>query len=155
MCFAICTRDQALDAIPTPAYIEKSRRTGGPLKPAFGLSGVQHFWQERYYDFNIRNHPQFVEKLRYIHRNPVRAGLCLRRRDREWSSFRHYATGCEGVVQIESGLDCAKARQGDSVWRWKLPGLTSRPNEVSAQATAGSSGQGEISGQPLSSQTRA
>jgi hypothetical protein len=33
---------------------------------------AEHFWQKRYYDFNIRNHPQFVEKLRYIHRNPVR-----------------------------------------------------------------------------------
>src|SRR5215831_3376013 len=69
---------------------------GGPLKPAFGLSGEsKHFWQKRYYDFNIRNYPQFVEKLRYIHRNPVRRGLCERPEDWEWSSFRHYATGCE------------------------------------------------------------
>ncbi len=27
------------------------------------------FWEKRYYDFNIRDHQQFVEKLRYIHRN--------------------------------------------------------------------------------------
>jgi putative transposase len=78
------------------------RATGGPLKPAFGLSGEQHFWQKRYYDFNIRNYPQFVEKLRYIHRNPVQAGLCERPEDWEWSSFRHYATGCEGRLEIES-----------------------------------------------------
>jgi hypothetical protein len=75
---------------------------GGPLKPAFGLSGERHFWQKRYYDFNIRNYPQFVEKLRYIHRNPVKAGLCERPEDWEWSSFRHYAIGCEGRVEIES-----------------------------------------------------
>jgi len=31
---------------------------------------AEHFWQKRYYDFNIRNYDQFVEKLRYIHRNP-------------------------------------------------------------------------------------
>jgi len=43
-----------------------------------------------------------VEKLRYIHRNPVKAGLCERPEDWEWSSFRHYATGCEGQVEIES-----------------------------------------------------
>ncbi|HEX3742272.1 MAG TPA: transposase, partial [Terriglobales bacterium] len=45
---------------------------GGPFKPDFGLSGVkaEHFWQKRYYDLNIRDHDQFVEKLRYIHRNP-------------------------------------------------------------------------------------
>ena len=95
-----------------------------PLKPKDGLNGppvlsdalkslkqgvsrcligdAEHFWQKRYYDFNIRNYPQFVEKLRYIHRNPVKAGLCERPEDWEWSSFRHYATGCEGRVEIES-----------------------------------------------------
>jgi hypothetical protein len=43
-----------------------------------------------------------MEKLRYTHRNPVRAGLCERPEDWEWSSFRHYATGAAGRVEIES-----------------------------------------------------
>jgi len=63
---------------------------GGPFKPEVGLSGaVQHFWQKRYYDFNLRNHDQFVEKLRYIHRNPLKAGLCQRPADWPWSTFNH------------------------------------------------------------------
>jgi putative transposase len=66
------------------------------------IGEAEHFWQKRYYDLNIRDYPQFVEKLRYIHRNPIRAGLCERPEDWEWSSFRHYATGCEGRVEIES-----------------------------------------------------
>ena len=66
------------------------------------IGDADHFWQKRYYDFNIRNYPQFVEKLHYIHRNPVKAGLCERPEDWEWSSFRHYAKGCEGRVEIES-----------------------------------------------------
>jgi putative transposase len=66
------------------------------------IGDAEHFWQKRYYDCNIRDYPQFVEKLRYIHRNPVKAGLCERPQDWEWSSFRHYATGCEGRVEIES-----------------------------------------------------
>jgi len=66
------------------------------------IGDAEHFWQKRYYDFNIRDYPQFVEKLRYIHRNPVKAGLCERPEDWEWSSFRHYATGCEKGVEIES-----------------------------------------------------
>jgi len=66
------------------------------------IGDADHFSQKRYYDFNIRNYPQFVEKLRYIHRNPVKLGLCERPEDWEWSSFRHYATGCEGRVEIES-----------------------------------------------------
>ncbi len=39
------------------------------------IGRAEHFWQKRYYDFNVRNERQFVEKLRYIHRNPVDARL--------------------------------------------------------------------------------
>jgi putative transposase len=66
------------------------------------IGDAEHFWEKRYYDFNVRNHPQFVEKLRYIHRNPVTANLCEHPEDLAWSSFRHYATGCVGRVGIES-----------------------------------------------------
>jgi putative transposase len=65
------------------------------------IGDAEHFWQKRYYDFYLRSYRQFVEKLRYIHRNPVKRGLCARPEDWEWSSFRQYATGCEGRVQIE------------------------------------------------------
>ena len=66
------------------------------------IGNAEHFWQERYYDFNVRNYAQFVEKLRYIHRNPVEEGFCDRPEDWQWSSFRHYAFGNEGRVEIES-----------------------------------------------------
>lgn len=69
---------------------------------------AEHFWQKRYYDFNIWNHRQFVEKLRYIHRNPVKRGLCERPEDWKWSSFLHYATGQEERVEIESGWTARK-----------------------------------------------
>ena len=65
------------------------------------IGDAEHFWQKRYYDFNIRSDEQFVEKLGYIHRNPVRRALCDRPEDWEWSSFMQYATGCEGRVEIE------------------------------------------------------
>ena len=66
------------------------------------IGEAEHFWQKRYYDFNIRGRQQFLEKLRYIHRNPVKRGLCAEPEDWEWSSFRHYATGMEDRVEIES-----------------------------------------------------
>ena len=64
--------------------------------------GCDHFWQKRYYDFNVRTHRQFGEKLDYMHRNPVTHGLCLQPSQWPWSSFIHYATGADGVVEIES-----------------------------------------------------
>jgi putative transposase len=75
------------------------------------IGEAEHFWQKRYYDLNIRNHRQFVETLRYIHRNPVERGLCERPEDWEWSSFRHYATGIEGRVEIESQWTARKREQ--------------------------------------------
>ena len=61
-----------------------------------------HFWQARYYDFNVWTPKKRIEKLRYLHRNPVKRGLVDKPEDWMWSSFRHYATAVEGVVEIES-----------------------------------------------------
>jgi putative transposase len=60
------------------------------------------FWLPRYYDFNVFTARKRVEKLRYIHRNPVVRGLVERPEDWHWSSFCHYATGERGTVEIES-----------------------------------------------------
>ena len=66
------------------------------------FSDGRSFWQARYYDFNVWSSHKRVEKLRYMHRNPVERGLVTNPEDWEWSSFRHYQTGVEGVVEIES-----------------------------------------------------
>jgi putative transposase len=60
------------------------------------------FWQRRYYDFNVWTDRKRIEKLRYMHRNPIARGLVERPEDWKWSSFLHYATGIEGPVEIES-----------------------------------------------------
>jgi putative transposase len=60
------------------------------------------YWQARYYDFNVFTGRKRIEKLRYIHRNPVRRGLVDRPEDWAWSSYRHYLTGEAGTVEVES-----------------------------------------------------
>jgi len=60
------------------------------------------FWQIRYYDFNVWTDRKRIEKLRYMHRNPVKRGLVEKPEDWAWSSFVHYATGVEGTVEIAS-----------------------------------------------------
>jgi len=47
------------------------------------------FWQARYYDFNVHSEKKRIEKLRYMHRNPVVRGLAAKPEDWPWSSFRH------------------------------------------------------------------
>jgi putative transposase len=73
------------------------------LKLSVAVRGRERpFWQAHYYDFNVSSHAKFVEKLRYIHRNPVRRGLVAKPEDWLWSSHRHYQTGIRGSVEIES-----------------------------------------------------
>ncbi len=61
---------------------------------------LPRFWLRRYYDFNITTWPKYVEKLRYIHRNPVTRDLVSSPENYLWSSFRHYATNHPGTVTI-------------------------------------------------------
>jgi putative transposase len=61
-----------------------------------------HFWQPRYYDFNVFTTRKFKEKIQYIHRNPVTRGLVLKPEDYRSSSFNHYATGEPSPIEIES-----------------------------------------------------
>jgi hypothetical protein len=68
-------------------------------------------WQPRYYDFNVYTAARTVEKLKYLHRNPVRRGLVEKPEDWRWSSCRYYATGQEGTVEIESGWTSWKREQ--------------------------------------------
>jgi len=107
------------------------------------IGDAEHFWQKRYYDFNIRNYPQFVEKLRYIHRNPVKAGLCERPEDWEWSSFRCYATGCEGRVEVESE---SIARKRERAAGRLCPAIETAP----LKPKAGLNGPRNIKGRPFS-----
>jgi len=62
----------------------------------------EKFWQDRYYDRNVHGEKARSEVIRYIHRNPVKHGLVEKPEDWPWSSFRHYATGIKGTVEIES-----------------------------------------------------
>ena len=86
------------------------------------IADKQHFWQARYYDFNVYTTRKRIEKLRYIHRNPVKRGLVEKPEEWAWSSFRHYATGAEGVVEIESEWTGRKRERMGMPLRVKVAG---------------------------------
>jgi putative transposase len=65
-------------------------------------TGIRHFWQARYYDFNVWTDKKRIQKLRYIHRNPVARGLVETPEQWRWSSFRHYALGEKGIVAVNA-----------------------------------------------------
>ena len=61
---------------------------------------VGHVWQRRFYDFVVFTENKRVEKLRYMHHNPVQRGLVLQPQQWLWSSFRHYVVGERGPVSV-------------------------------------------------------
>jgi putative transposase len=62
-------------------------KMGGPrFRPPLAKRGEQvdqPVWQKRYYDFNVFSDHKRIEKLRYMHRNPVKRGLVEKLED--WS----------------------------------------------------------------------
>jgi putative transposase len=52
------------------------------LKTSVSKQSAQRpFWLPRYYDFNVHSETKRIEKLKYIHRNPVSRGLVQRPED--------------------------------------------------------------------------
>lgn len=73
----------------------------GALKLSVSKQSRQRpFWQTRYYDFNVFTHDKRVEKIKYMHRNPVVRGLVERPEDWSHSSYRHYFRDEIGRVTI-------------------------------------------------------
>jgi putative transposase len=82
------------------AHRRRRRRRAQP--ELFALTpGEAPFWQRRFYDFNVWSKRKRVEKLRYMHRNPVARGLVPSPELWAWSSFRFYAYGEAGLVKID------------------------------------------------------
>jgi len=52
-----------------------------------------------------------MEKLDYMHQNAVQRGLVTRPEYWTWSSARHYATGAECGVEIESHWTARRREQ--------------------------------------------
>lgn len=61
-----------------------------------------HFWQRRFYDFNVWSEKKLREKLEYMHANPVKRKLVQHPRDWPWSSWGYYAGRGEGKIRMDS-----------------------------------------------------
>ena len=79
--------------------LDLKSRTGFEIARWRGLHGP--IWQERYFDTIIRRVRNFWQKLEYIHRNPVEAGLVKNPEDWQWSSYRHYVKKGQGVIALD------------------------------------------------------
>ena len=77
------------------------RDVGDDHKDVSAEDIVHHrIWQRRFYDFNVWTARKRIEKLGYMHRNPVKRGLVAEPDQWTWSSLRAYLYGEPGPVRV-------------------------------------------------------
>jgi len=69
----------------------------------FGETESAPFWQTGFHDFNVRTEKKRADKLRYMHRNPVKRGLVVESKDWRWGSYRFYSLEEPGPVCVNQG----------------------------------------------------
>ncbi len=89
-----------LDGAVVPTSRKDGETWGIPSFAAKEATESHRFWQARFYDFNVWTEEKRIEKLRYIHRNPVMRGLIAAPERWPWSSYRWYLSGEKGPVKI-------------------------------------------------------
>jgi putative transposase len=94
---------QVLKQRTAKALLPKTRRRDPRQPELFREEPKRSFWQARFYDFNVWSEKKRFEKLRYMHRNPVKRGLVEFPEQWRWSSYRYYFFGEAGPVQVNVG----------------------------------------------------
>ena len=82
----------------------KPRRENGAQRSfLFANPGdsLPQFWQSRFYDFNVWSRKKKIEKLAYMHTNPVKRKLVQDPKDWPWSSCAFYQGRGEILVEID------------------------------------------------------
>ena len=88
----------------TSGELQKEREWPLALRLPKERNEEEHFWQRRFYDFNVYSEKKLKEKLDYMHANPVTRKLVAHPKDWPWSSFSFYAKG-EGLIPIDAVRD--------------------------------------------------
>jgi putative transposase len=77
--------------------------SAGQLRLPFEEQGgsLRAFWQARFYDFNVYSQGKKMEKLHYMHANPVIRGLVKHPKDWPWSSWSFYEKREVGLIRMD------------------------------------------------------
>jgi putative transposase len=97
---ALSTAIQALKLGFARRVLAEQRRQRRSAPTDLFEHSAERVWQTRYYDFNVCTAHKRVEKLRYMHWNPVKRGLVEAPELWRWSSFRAYAYQEKGAVRL-------------------------------------------------------
>jgi putative transposase len=82
----------------------RSRQIAGQPRLWSDSTDQHHVWQARFYDFVVYTKTKKLEKLHYMHQNPVKRGLVLDPKQWQWSSYQDYVLDQPGPVLVNQLL---------------------------------------------------
>jgi putative transposase len=86
--------------VANPSTVVQAVKLGFSRRLTGAPDALHRIWQSRVYDFNLWSQRKEIEKLKYMHRNPVVRGLVETPNQWPSSSYRFYAYGEPGLVRI-------------------------------------------------------
>ena len=72
------------------------------IRPFIGQE-INYVWQKGYHPEAIHSEKWFLQKLNYIHRNPVEKGFVERPEHWKYSSARNYILGDDSLFKLDTG----------------------------------------------------
>ncbi len=66
---------------------------------------IGHLFQDRFKSEVIEDESHLLEAVRYIHNNPVKAGIAKKASDYQWSSYNLYKADSEGIIDKDIVLN--------------------------------------------------
>lgn len=80
---------------------------------------VGHLFQNRFRSEPVHNEAYLLRVLRYIHQNPVKANICEKAQQYQWSSYKSYIDsygGKKGFVNTDIYMDYFRTKQSFEIY---------------------------------------
>ena len=89
----------------------KSLATGYAMRFNAKTGHIGHVFQQRFKSQPVESEAYLLQAARYIHNNPVKAGICPAD-EYLWSSYHEYASGVRGITTVSLILELCGGREG-------------------------------------------
>lgn len=79
---------------------------------------VGHVFQGRYKSILVQDERYIISLIRYLHQNPIKAGMCKKTKEYKWSSDVFYRTSNNNFVSVDMMLDMLSKDRREAISRY-------------------------------------
>ena len=85
----------------------------------FKFKRVGHVFQGRYKAMLVQDERYLLSLLRYVHQNPIKAGMCKSIEEYKWCSDVFYRTNNNNFINIDTVLDMLSGDRKDAISKYR------------------------------------